>query len=1204
MLTILLCFTVYAPSFLHAKPLTDHPAPRTFPVRTTDTKHTKKPTFDLPTTVPRGCEYEGKIYEPYESFGEGNDGEGWCYGLYCDEDGNVIPWDNFNCVSTTTPSTTPPKPTTLFTTFSGKPSTIPKPTTNAYTTVPRSLGCEYEGKFYAPGESFGEGTDGEGWCYGLYCDDDGNAIPWDDFNCGSTTTPSTAPPRITTFFTTFSRKPSTTPKPTTNAYTTVPRSLGCEYEGKFYAPGESFGEGTDGEGWCYGLYCDDDGNAIPWDDFNCGSATTPSTTPPRPTTLFTTFSRKPSTTRKPKTNPSPPKTASPPTTPEETTSSSHTRNAYTTIPRRLGCEYEGKFYAPGESFGEGTDGEGWCYGYYCDHDGNKISWDKFNCGTNTALPTSTFPAMKKLNTTTRNSTPRGTARLTTFSPPATTVPFTPIGCMHEGKFYPPGEITQRKEGNWCHGLICDQFGEIIAWDNWNCKSTTYSIPTTFPRSSTPKTASPTTTTTTHPTTTPRTSTAPPNESPGPTSSLKSPAPRSTLHSTTPPSIGWCFFNGRYFENGDIISRVYHAWSWCSGWYCNDGKVDSWSDFDCPNPTTLPMSKPSTLTPQCYYEGVYYNHGEVVFSGVGSGDCEGLYCSDGVLVQYEDRDCGSAIQTDTTTTVAELPTTKPNPTNTKFDLFATKTDAPIVIASKSFHSTMATSPTTQSAATTKLLEPVLCFYEGKYYEEGDIVSRNFDGDNWCSGWYCKGGRLISVDCNDIINSLSENNTSTPKSTIPTNTQGPELPRCFHDERYYEEGDLVTSGNNWCTGLICKDGVMVLWDDCEVKVKSTDPTITDTAGKTATDLFQTQGITSTNLPTSDLTLTQSTPTSISTTKASEPQLCFHEGKYFEEGDVISQDFDGDNWCSGWICRGGQLISANCSDITSLISKDGTVSPTTVFPTATREPEPLQCLHDGRLYKDGDLATSGENWCSGLICKNGKMLMWDNCKVKPDSTSQPITDSTLGQSTTSVSETNTTSDKKDVTKTSEPPLCFHEGKYYEEGDIVSRDFDGDDWCSGFICRDGRLILVNCNDITSSISKNDASSPSPFPPATLGPEPPRCYHEGRYYEEGDLATSDNNWCTGFICKDGAMILWDNCELKVDSTSRPITDIGKTDSELSETTTHASVNDSTTQSTTTSTSPTKITSQIEGTSKPPEPDLCYHDGKYYEEGKDDEEAF
>ena len=163
----------------------------------------------------------------------------WCYGTYCDQNGNVINWDNFKCKSTTvTPTTTP------------------------ITTVPTQFGCyDDNGKFFNPGEKMSEGYDeSSNWCYGTYCDQGGNVINWDNFKCKSTTV-----------------------TPTTTPITTVPTQFGCYDEnGKFFNPGENMStEGYDESTyWCYGYYCSESGSVVGWESFNCKSTTvSPTITP-------------------------------------------------------------------------------------------------------------------------------------------------------------------------------------------------------------------------------------------------------------------------------------------------------------------------------------------------------------------------------------------------------------------------------------------------------------------------------------------------------------------------------------------------------------------------------------------------------------------------------------------------------------------------------------------------------------------------------------------------------------------------------------------------------------------------------------------------------------------------------------------------------------------------------------------------------------
>ena len=267
------------------------PAVPTTPTTMTPTTATSAPvTTDFPTTVPIGCEMDGKWYAPGSDIGSGSDGHGWCYGTYCSDDGHVITWDNFNCDPTTMPPTTAP-PTTM------PPTTMPPPDT----VVTTPMGCEVDGKWYAPGSDIDSGSDGHGWCYGTYCSDDSNIIPWDNFKCDPTTMPPTTVPPTTMPPTTvpppdtdgqitsrvnFKSQPNeetTMPPPATTPPVTPP--LGCEYEGKVYAPNSDIHRGSDGKGWCGGTFCDDHGNVVNWDDFNCH--TTDNTTP-LPTTPQTT----------------------------------------------------------------------------------------------------------------------------------------------------------------------------------------------------------------------------------------------------------------------------------------------------------------------------------------------------------------------------------------------------------------------------------------------------------------------------------------------------------------------------------------------------------------------------------------------------------------------------------------------------------------------------------------------------------------------------------------------------------------------------------------------------------------------------------------------------------------------------------------------------------------------------------------------------
>jgi len=244
-------------------------------------------TARAPSTTPSGCFNDGVWYPKGSEISRGSDNHGWCYGEICDDDGQVQSWDNFNCDETTTipPAITVPAPTTI------------------------PLGCIQNGIWYPPGSEISRGSDGNGWCYGQNCDQNGQIVAWDDWNCGPMTVTETP-------------SPSSTPSPTPS---TIPTPLGCLQNGIWYPPGSEISRGSDGEGWCYGEYCTDDGQLQLWDDFNCKKSS--------PTILPTTL-------------------------PE-------------------GCYYEGKWHPQG--IFEGTDVRGCRYGAQCGLNGKVTRWEEFDC---------------------------------------------------------------------------------------------------------------------------------------------------------------------------------------------------------------------------------------------------------------------------------------------------------------------------------------------------------------------------------------------------------------------------------------------------------------------------------------------------------------------------------------------------------------------------------------------------------------------------------------------------------------------------------------------------------------------------------------------------------------------------------------------------------------------------------------------------------
>lgn len=149
-------------------------------------------------------------------------------------------------------------------------TTTPPPTTAIETTVPHRFGCYENGRFYQPGERVSEQYDEDSdWCHGLYCDEDGELVNWDTWNCKRSAT--TAPPRTTT-------TDLTTIPTTADEITSVPTTLptGCSYDTLHYNTGEMIYEKYDAhENWCYGLVCSEGGQLVYWDKWNCKQVSTP-----------------------------------------------------------------------------------------------------------------------------------------------------------------------------------------------------------------------------------------------------------------------------------------------------------------------------------------------------------------------------------------------------------------------------------------------------------------------------------------------------------------------------------------------------------------------------------------------------------------------------------------------------------------------------------------------------------------------------------------------------------------------------------------------------------------------------------------------------------------------------------------------------------------------------------------------------------------
>ena len=148
--------------------------------------------FTTVTTLPpfmttmSGCYANGKVYPPNTQISKGEDHfSNWCYGSYCDSNGQIQNWDNFNCFSTMTTSSPPP-------------TTVPQ------TTIPTKLstllsgkGCHYNGKFYPANTNLGA-PDDRATKYCTKCDENAQIQHWFDYDCFRTgpTPPGSTPPIV------------------------------------------------------------------------------------------------------------------------------------------------------------------------------------------------------------------------------------------------------------------------------------------------------------------------------------------------------------------------------------------------------------------------------------------------------------------------------------------------------------------------------------------------------------------------------------------------------------------------------------------------------------------------------------------------------------------------------------------------------------------------------------------------------------------------------------------------------------------------------------------------------------------------------------------------------------------------------------------------------------------------------------------------
>ena len=116
-----------------------------------------KPDMKTGGTIDTGkqCYHEGRYHPPSTEISNGRSGD-WCYGTYCNHEGKLVHWDDYNCPGTKAQEPTPTEP--------------PKPS---------DAGCMYYGIWYPAGSDI-ENYAVHGECHGTYCDWTSNIIHWKD----------------------------------------------------------------------------------------------------------------------------------------------------------------------------------------------------------------------------------------------------------------------------------------------------------------------------------------------------------------------------------------------------------------------------------------------------------------------------------------------------------------------------------------------------------------------------------------------------------------------------------------------------------------------------------------------------------------------------------------------------------------------------------------------------------------------------------------------------------------------------------------------------------------------------------------------------------------------------------------------------------------------------------------------------------------
>ncbi|EDO34737.1 predicted protein [Nematostella vectensis] len=982
------------------------------------------------------------------------------------------------------------------------PTTNEPPTTNAPPTTGEN-GCFYEGKWHPPGE-IARGYDGRNWCYGVVCDPQGEVIHWDDFKCGTSSTPE--------YPTTFPRLEQTTPRMRANSPenretpqtktewhgqdlktsgksawpeldptpTNIPK--GCYHNGKWFPPGSRMTTERRGRR-CFGTLCSHDGYVVTWDELFCGPELRPITTLSPPTRIPKGWLRR---TRKPKSSRVP--------YGRDLIQPRYTRQPVTTRATRPSlvvkpCFYKGRFYVRGMNVMGSYPID--CKGLRCSLDGKLVKWDYCHDTT----------------------------------PPATPPwPTTPPGCHFHGKWYPPGsEISMSSYGECESGLTCDESGMIMVWDGLGCfRDPNPNVHTT----DAPKH------TTEPPRTTPEPTTEPPQTTPEPTTEPSRTKPElttepsrttvepTTEHVTNVPRTPGCLYEGKWYPPGNHQTG-YDGRDWCYGIICDrSGQYVPWDNVNC-GPTTT--SVPRTTPKGCYHQGKWYPPGSEI-SRNSYGGCEsGLTCGkDGMVIAWDGVGCFRDLRpSKTPTTEPQRPkTTTKRKTQRRFTTIKVTRrpeDRPRSTRSPDTRPRTTRLPDFLAILMSTALPRYGCYENDRWYRPGAEISRGQSG-SWCYGTYCsESGEVIAWDDWNCKTTARRTTKPSKEPAIPTTKPIPKrdrvtpepttTPGCHYHGKWYLPGSEISrSSYGGCeSGLTCDEsGMIMAWDglgcfrDPNTNVHTTDALKPTTEPPRTTPEPTTEPSRTTPEPTTEPSRTKPEPTTEPSRTKPEPTT--------EPPRTTSEP----------------------TTEPLRTTPEPTTEPTTDHVTTV--PRRRGCLYEGKLYPPGNHQTGydGRDWCYGIMCdRSGQYEPWDNFNCGPETT---VPQTSAKRSTTTAPTTNdkqhprtdsrkSTTDMRGQTPRQQSYECYYEGKWFAPGSEIYRSSNGHNWCFGARCSyDGNVIMwddFNCeHHLTRLALKIHRDRKS---------HPLNCYYRGRMYQTGNkiIHRSKNGKCYRAICAGGKIANW-----------------------------------------------------------------------------------